>query len=122
MPYLCNNGLCSSDIPTYLESQERFILESQKIQHWQELVLDSTTLQYYNQPKPSFGEEVYFKFNLPAMILRRWIQLRANCLPIQKRQKTFEKNKMIVGPDRWYVCPLCNDEDEDLDHFPRKCC
>ena len=55
------------------------------------------------------------------MILRRWIQLRANCLPIQNRQKTFDKNKMIVGPDRRYVCPLCKDDDEDLDHFLRKC-
>ena len=26
MPYLWNNGRCSSDIPTYLESQVRFIL------------------------------------------------------------------------------------------------
>ena len=121
MPYLWNNGLCSSDVPTNLESQVRFILESQEIQHWQGLVLDSTTLQHYNQAKPSFGEEVYFKFNLPAMILRRWIQLRANCLPIQNRQKTFDKNKMIVGPDRRYVCPLCKDDDEDLDHFLRKC-
>jgi len=32
----------------------------------------------------------------------------------------FDK-KMIVGPDRRYVCPLCKDEDEDLDHFLRKC-
>ena len=71
MPYLWNNGLCSSDIPTYLESQVRFILESEGIQHWQGLVLDSTTLQHYNQAKPSFGEDVYTKFNLPAMILRR---------------------------------------------------
>ena len=28
---------------------------------------------------------------------------------------------MIVGPDRRYVCPLCKDDDEDLDHFLRKC-
>ena len=55
------------------------------------------------------------------MILRRWIQLRANCLPIQNRQKTFDKNKMIVGPDRRHVCPLCKDDDEDLDHFLQKC-
>ena len=54
------------------------------------------------------------------MILRRWIQLRANCLPIQNRQKTFDKNKMIVGPDRRYVCPLCKEDDEELDHFLRK--
>ena len=27
---------------------------------------------------------------------------------------------MIVGPDRRYVCPLCKDDDEDLDHFLRK--
>ena len=39
MPYLWNNGLCSSDVPTNLESQVRFILESQEIQHWQGLVL-----------------------------------------------------------------------------------
>ena len=58
MPYLWNNGLCSSDIPTYLVSQVRFILESQEIRHWQGLVLDSTTLQHYNQAKPGFGEEV----------------------------------------------------------------
>ena len=121
MPYLWNNGLCSRDVPTNLESQIRFILESQEIQHWQGLVFDSTTLQHYNQAKPSFGAEVYFKFNIPAMILRRWIQLRANCLPIQNRQKTIDKNKMIVGPDRRYVCPLCKDDDEDLDHFLRKC-
>ena len=68
MPYLWNNGLCSLDVPANLESQVRFILESQEIQHWQGLVLDSTTLQHYNQAKPSFGEEVYFKLNLPAMI------------------------------------------------------
>ena len=43
------------------------------------------TLQHYNQAKPSFGEEVYFKLNLPAMILRRWIQLRANYLPEQAK-------------------------------------
>ena len=104
-----------------MASPVRFILESQEIQHWQGLVFDSTTLQHYNLAKPSFGEEVYFKFNLPAMILRRWIQLRANCRPIQNRQKTFDKNKMIVGPDRRYVCPLCKDDDEDLDHFLRKC-
>ena len=55
------------------------------------------------------------------MIQRRWIQLRANCLPIQNRQKTFDKNKMIVGPDRRYVCPLCKDDDEELDHFLREC-
>ena len=98
----------------------RFILESQEIQHWQGLVLDSTTLQHYNQAKPRFEEEVYFKFNLPAMIQRRWIQLKVNCLPIQNRRKTFGKNKMIVGPDRRYVCPICNDDDEDLIHFLRK--
>ena len=27
---------------------------------------------------------------------------------------------MIVGPDRRYVCPLCKDDDEDLDHFLRE--
>jgi len=100
MPYLWNNCLCSSDIPTYLESQVLFILESQEILHCQGLVLDFTTLQHYNQAKPGFGEEVYFKFNLLALILRRWIQLKANCLPIQNKQETFDKNKMIVGPDR----------------------
>ena len=68
-----------------MASPVRFILESQEIQHWQGLVFDSTTLQHYNLAKPSFGEEVYFKFNLPAMILRRWIQLRANCLPEQAK-------------------------------------
>ena len=58
MPYLWNSGLFSSDIPTDLESQVQFILESQEIQHWQGLVLDSTTIQHYNQVKPSFGEKV----------------------------------------------------------------
>ena len=53
------------------------------------------------------------------MILLRWLQLRANCLLIQNRQKQFDKK--IVGPDRQYVCPLYKDEDEDLDHFLWKC-
>ena len=54
------------------------------------------------------------------MILRRWTQLRANCLPIQNRQKMFDKKKKVVGPDRRNVCPLCKDEDGNLDHFLRK--
>ena len=44
MPYLWNNDVCSGDIPTYVDSQVRFILESREIQHWQGLVSDSTTL------------------------------------------------------------------------------
>jgi hypothetical protein len=116
MPYLWNDGLGSRDLPTNLVSQVRFILEGQKIQYWQGLVLNSATLNHYNQVKPSFGEKIYFKFNLPAMILCQWIQLRANCLPIQSRQMVFDRR--IVHPDE---CPLCRDEDEDLDHFLRKC-
>ena len=119
MAYLWNDGLGSPDLPTNLVSQVRFILEGQEIQYWQGLVLNSATLNHYNQVKPSFGEEIYFKFNLPAMILCRWIQLRANCLPIQSRQMVFDRG--IVHPDGRYVCPLCRDEDEDLDHFLRKC-
>ena len=34
MPYFWNNGLCSSDVPTDLESHGLFILESQEIQYW----------------------------------------------------------------------------------------
>jgi hypothetical protein len=71
LPYLWNDGLGSRDLPTDLESQVRYILEGPEIQYWQGLVLNSTTLNQYNQAKPSFGEEVYFKFNLPAMILCR---------------------------------------------------
>ena len=119
MAYLWNDGLGSPDLPTNLVSQVRFILEGQDIWYWQGLVLNSATLNHYNQVKPSFGEEIYFKFNLPAMILCRWIQLRANCLPIQSRQMVFDRE--IVHPDGRYVCPLCRDEDEDLDHFLRKC-
>ena len=55
------------------------------------------------------------------MILGHWIKLRANFLPIQNRQKTFDKNKTIVGPERRYVCPLGKEEDKDLDHFLQKC-
>jgi len=116
MLYLWNEGLVSRDLPTDLESQVRLILEGQDIQHWQVPV---STLNHYSQAKLSFCREVYFTLNLLAMILCRWIQLRANYLPIQGRQKVFHKKK--VGPELRYVCLLRKDKDEDLDHFLRKC-
>jgi len=75
MPYLWNDGLGFHDLPADLEIQALFILEGQEIQYWQGLVLNSTTLNHYNLAKPSFGEEINFKFNLPVMILCQWIQL-----------------------------------------------
>jgi hypothetical protein len=92
--------------------------EGHEIQYWQGLVLNYITLKPYKQIKPSFGEEVYFKFNLPVKISCRWIQLRANWLSIKSKQKML--NKKLVDPEGRYVCPLCKDEDEDLDHFLRK--
>ena len=46
MSYLWNNGHGSSNLPTDLESQVRFILEGQVIQFWQGLVLNSITLKH----------------------------------------------------------------------------
>ena len=52
MPYLRNDVVGSRDLPTDLESQVRFILEGQENQYWQGLILNSTTLNHYNQEKP----------------------------------------------------------------------
>ena len=62
------------------------------------LSFKSTTLQHYNQEKPSFGEEVYLNFNLPAMILCRSTQLRVNCLPITEISNV-EKQLNTNRPD-----------------------
>ena len=80
MPYSWNSGLFSSHIPA--ESGNSVLARAGFI--------NST---HHNQAKSSFGEEVYFNFNIPAMILRLWIQLRVNCLPIQNRQKMIDKHK-----------------------------
>ena len=94
-------------------------LEDQEIQTWGNEIERSETLSVYKDVKKVFGQEIYFKFNLPSKYLSYWLQLRANCLPLRWRSKVFERGKGF--PASRYTCPICNIEEENLDHFLCRC-
>ena len=53
-------------------------LKDQEIQEWGYLVGSSETLKEYSKVKDIFGEDYYFKLNLPFKYLKSLIQLRGN--------------------------------------------
>ena len=61
-------------------------LKDQEIQEWGCLVRSSETLKEYSKVKETFGEEYYFKVNLPFRYLKSRSQLRGNCLPVHRGQ------------------------------------
>ena len=70
-------------------------LKDQEIQEWGCLVRSSETLKEYSKVKEIFGEEYYFKVNLPFRYLKSWIQLRGNCLPVHRGQKKKIRVQMV---------------------------
>jgi len=91
------------------------ISKDQEIQEWGCLVRSSEALKENSKVKDIFGEEYYFKLNLPFKYLKSWIQLRRNCLPVHREQR-LKKNKGTNGKG-WY----CGKEDKKLAHFLMEC-
>ena len=78
---------------------------SYDLQKWSEEIKKSETLKFYKDVKVAYGQEFYFKPNLPARYLTYWMQIRANCLPISARFIKYSKGRRS-NEDK-YTCPLC---------------
>ncbi|MFO7744505.1 MAG: reverse transcriptase family protein, partial [Psychroflexus sp.] len=103
--------------------QENFIkefqarLHDQEIQLWWTALDKSTSLTLYRDIKRIYGQETYLKLRLPSKYMKTWIQLRANCLPIQGKE--VWKNR--EGPETQRTCLKCGENDFGLGHFLLRC-
>lgn len=114
-----NDGLGPTSQQLQLDKEIKRVLEDQTIQKWGEEIKNLETLRYYKEVNIIYGQEFYFKLNLPSRYLTYWMQLRSNCLPIRSRLKVFERRKSV--PDGRFACPLCQEEEENLEHCLSRC-
>ena len=70
------------------------------IQKWsEERKKKSEALKFYKDVKGAYGQEFYFKLNLPGRYLTLWMQLSDNCLPISARFKRYSEERGSMETD-----------------------
>ena len=87
------------DFLILLDSQ----LWDQIIEVWLTDVEKKVILRFCKQIKVVYGEEFYFRVNLPWRAIKSWLQVQVNCVPLRREHwNSYD----LVGLGRKCACPL----------------
>ena len=67
--FVWNEGRGPTDINANWENEIKTVLANQMIQKWSEEIKKSEIFKFYKDVKMVYGQEFYFKMNLPARYL-----------------------------------------------------